>query len=295
MLAEAQEALLGLLGAPEGPAVALDGGITNRNYRVRWAGRDCVLRLPGGDTALLGIDRRAEHAAALAAAAAGVAPEVVAFEPVLGCLVTRFVEGRPMAAGELRGRVPELAATLRTIHAGPPIPARFDTAAIVDAYVAVARARGGHVPAAVEPLAAAARRVRAALTGPEHAPVPCHNDLLPANVLDGGGRLWIVDWEYAGMGDRYFDLGNASVNNGFGEAEDRALLTAYFGEATPARFAALRLMRAMSDVREGMWGVVQGAISDLEFDFAAYADEHLARALAAVEDPRFEEWLARAA
>ena len=103
-------------------------------------------------------------------------------------------------------------------------------------------------------------------------PVPCHNDLLTANFLDDGERVRIVDWEYAGMGDRFFDLGNLSVNNGFAEADDERLLAAYFGEpSTPRRFAALRLMRIMSDFREGMWGVVQTAISALDFDFDGYA------------------------
>ena len=102
----------------------------------------------------------------------------------------------------------------------------------------------------------------------------------------------ILDWEYAGMGDRYFDLGNLSVNNGFDEDEDERMLTAYWQqECTPRRFAALRLMRIMSDFREGMWGVVQTAISELDFDFVAYADEHLGRVEAAFADPRVERWL----
>ena len=137
-----------------------------------------------------------------------------------------------------------------------------------------------------------AREIRAALSDPEHAPVPCHNDLLTANFLFDGTRLRIVDWEYAGMGDRYFDLGNLSVNNGFSDDEDRALLAEYWQQpVTAQRFACLKLMRIMSDFREGMWGVVQMAISALEFDFAAYADEHLTRVSAGLADPRFPTWL----
>jgi thiamine kinase-like enzyme len=98
------------------------------------------------------------------------------------------------------------------------------------------------------------------------------------------------------MGDRYFDLGNLSVNNGLSEEDDERLLAAYWDEpCTPRRFAALRLMRAMSDVREALWGVVQGAVSELDFDYAAYAEEHLARLSGTVADPRFDEWLAAAA
>jgi aminoglycoside phosphotransferase (APT) family kinase protein len=286
MLAEAQRALAPVLGEPESPPQPLEGGITNRNYRLRWGGRDCVLRLPGKETALLGIDRRAELEATRAAAAAGVGPEVLAFEPRLGCLVTAWIEAAP--AEDVRARVPELADLLRKIHAGPPLPARFDSLGVGAAYARLVRERGGTVPEAGEALLAAVARISF-----QHAPAPCHNDLLGANVLDDGERLWIVDWDYAGMGDPYFDLGNLSVNNGFSGADDEALLDAY-SACTDERFAALRLMRVVSDLREGMWGVLQGVISDLDFDFAAYADEHLRRGLEAADDPRFEEWLALA-
>jgi thiamine kinase-like enzyme len=289
MLAEAQRALAPVLGEPEGPPRPLAGGITNRNYRLRWGGRETVLRLPGRETQLLGIDRRAELEATCAAAAAGVGPEVLAFEPRLGCLVTAWIEAAP--AGDVRGRIPELARLLRAIHAGPELPARFDSLGVGVAYARLVRERGGAVPVAAQRLLGLAARLRAVFSGPEHDDVPCHNDLLGANVLDDGRRLWIVDWDYAGMGDRFFDLGNLSVNNDFSEADDEALLEAYSGACTSARFAALRLMRIVSDLREGMWGVLQGAISDLEFDFGGYADEHLRRGAAALDDPRVEGWL----
>ena len=292
MPAEAVRALAPALGEPEGAPVALAGGITNRNYRLRWGGRDCVLRMPGKDTELLGIDRRAEWAATRAAAAAGVGPPVLAFEPGLGCLVTEFVEGRPVEPPELRARIPELAAALRTIHAGGELPASFDAFAVVEQYRRIAEARGAAPPPRFGQLADGARAIRAALTGPEHAPVPCHNDLLSANLLDDGRRLRILDWEYAGMGDRHFDLGNVAANNGFTDADDVALLDAYWeGGCTARRLAALRLMRVMSDFREGMWGVVQAAVSELEFDFAGYASEHLGRVAAALADPRLGRWL----
>ena len=186
---------------------------------------------------------------------------------------------RPVAAGHQPGT-------------GPPLRARFDSFAIVDAYRATAVAHGTPVPPQFGRLVSRARRIRELLTGPEHTPVPCHNDLLNANFIHDGERVRIVDWEYAGMGDRFFDLGNLSVNNGFSDGDDEALLAAYFGEpCTDRRFAALRLMRIMSDFREGMWGVVQRGISELDFDFAAYADEHLTRVGAAMDDPRFETWL----
>jgi thiamine kinase-like enzyme len=287
----ALERLVPALGPLEGEPVALDGGITNRNYRVRLGGGDYVVRLCGKDTAVLGIDRDAEARATEVAASLGVGPALVDRLP--DALVTRFISGRSVEAEELRARVPEVAATLRAIHDGPPVPGRFDSFRVVEAYREATQARGGSVPDHYAEAAAAAERIEAVMGG--RPPVPCHNDLLTANFIDDGERLRIVDWEYAGMGERFFDLANLSINNGFSEEEDRALLDAYFGGAGDAEFASLRLMRVMSDFREAMWGVVQTVASDLDFDYVAYADEHFARLRASAADPRFQDWLEVAA
>jgi thiamine kinase-like enzyme len=120
--------------------------------------------------------------------------------------------------------------------------------------------------------------------------VPCHNDLLNANFLDDGA-IRIVDWEYAGMGDRFFDLANFSVNHEFHLDDDRRLLAAYFGIERDADLAALRLMRFMSDFREAMWGVLQTAISELDFDFRKYAAKHFERLEKTAGDPEFTTYL----
>jgi thiamine kinase-like enzyme len=120
----------------------------------------------------------------------------------------------------------------------------------------------------------------------------CHNDLLPANLVeDEQGRLWLVDWEYAGWGDPYFDLGNLAVNNEFTDAEDEALLVAYFGQVTPSAWARLKLMKIVSDAREGIWGMVQTRISSLEFDFANYGARHLERFMDHCAAPKVATWL----
>jgi thiamine kinase-like enzyme len=254
----------------------LGGGITNRNFRVTTGGEAFVLRIGGRDTALLGIDRRVEHEASLAAAALGIGPEVVAFVEPEGYLVTRFVEGE-IGAVTASGA----AALLRRLHAGPVIPGRFDAFRVVEAYAQTARARGVAPPPAFAAAKATADRIERRRGG--YAPRPCHDDLLAANFIDDGARLWIVDWEYAGMGDPAFDLANFAVNNGLDESGDEALLAAY-GGGDPVVHV---LMRFMSDFREAMWGVVQQAIADLEFDFAAYAAEHFARLEATSAEPRF--------
>jgi thiamine kinase-like enzyme len=286
-----------VLGARQGEPVALDGGITNRNFRVVLGGADYVLRICGKDTAVLGIDRAAECQATMAAAQLGIGPEVVLYRPDLEVLVTRWIEGRVASGDDVRGAIEPVAAALRAVHGGPSLPARFDTFALVFDYRDEIRERGGRDPPGFHEAAAAAARIKSALvpTHPDHEPVPCHNDLLPANFLLDGETLRIVDWEYAGMGDRFFDLGNLAVNNGFDGDDEARLIAAYFGAPSARRLAALRLMRVMSDFREAMWGAVQEVVSELEFDYRAYRDEHFERLLAATRAPEFERSVTDAA
>jgi thiamine kinase-like enzyme len=279
---------------------ALSGGITNRNFLVHpGTGNDrYVLRLAGNDTHLLGISREVEHAATVAAAGVGVGPEVTAFIRPEGYLVTRFIDGTPVPVAAIHepATIERVALALRRIHDGPAIPGLFVPLRLVEAYRALAAARGVTIPAAYELAAAIGRRIElVCLTSP--VPLqPCHNDLLAANFIDDGERIRIVDWEYAGMGDPFFDLGNFSVNHGLTSDEDVALLAAYDGAAPgPDRLARLTLMRIVSDFREAMWGVLQQGISGLDVDFVAYATDHFDRLLSNASGPRFERALSEAA
>jgi thiamine kinase-like enzyme len=126
-------------------------------------------------------------------------------------------------------------------------------------------------------------------------PRPCHNDLLNANFIDDGQRIRIIDWEYAGMGDPFFDLGNFSINHELRPDEDELLLEAYDGAIDPRRLARLTLMRVVSDFREAMWGVLQQGVSTLDVDFVAYATAGFDRLLRNAGSPRFEHALATVA
>ena len=269
----------------------LSGGITNRNFRVDVDGGAFVLRMGGQNTSLLGIDRVTEHAASLRAAEIGIGPDVQAFIEPEGWLVTRFIQGRTVPPEEIRrpAGIRRVAAVLRRIHGAAAIPGRFDAHAVVDQYRIEALAHGVSVPPEFVAAHEVSERVRSA-RGPQDL-VPCHNDLLNANFLDDG-EIRIVDWEYAGMGDRFFDLANLSVNHEFGLDEDRMLVAAYFGDEKPGDLAALRLMRFMSDFREAMWGVLQSGISELDFDFKGYADKHFQRMLTTAADPQFDRYVA---
>ncbi len=271
----------------------LTAGITNRNYLLEANGERVVVRVFGADTELLGIDRAAEDVAARSAAAAGVGPQVVAFLPEAGCLVTRFVAGTTVPEEDLQ-RPDVIAAVVRSvraIHACEPIPSAFPVFRIVEDYADLARTRGVTVPPGYDMARSFAQRIEAAFA---RAPMPlrtCHNDLLNANFLMDGDHVWVLDYEYAGMGDPFFDLGNLSINNGLSEEAQGYLLSAYFGEVRDGHRARLGLMRLMSDFREAMWGVVQQALSTLDVDYVDYANRHFERLAATAEDDRFEDWV----
>jgi thiamine kinase-like enzyme len=270
----------------------LSGGITNRNFLVAVDARPerYVIRLAGNDTHLLGISREVEHAATVAAAGVGVGPEVVAFIRPEGFLVTRFIEGSPVGVDEVRERdtLTRVADSLRRVHGGPAIPGLFVPLRIVEAYRALALARGVPIPREYESAAAIGRRIEMACLADPVELRPCHNDLLNANFIDDGSRIRIVDWEYAGMGDPAFDLGNFSVNHDLTADDDANLLGEYAGSVRPAPLGRLTAMRVVSDFREAMWGVLQQGISSLDFDFQGYAGEHFDRLLANASTPRFE-------
>lgn len=275
----------------------LAGGITNQNYRVEVGGHSFVLRLSGANTDLLGIDRRHERAANMAAAAAGLAPEVVYFIEPEGYLITRFIAGKPITPDEMRQpeTIQQVAGILQRIHGMPPIPGSFSPFQVVTEYRRLAGEHGvTGWPDDFDWLLARLHAVEAAFARDAAFPCPCHNDLLNENFLreNATGRICVLDWEYAGMGDSYFDLASLAAQHRFGDEQDALLLQAYFGESTPRRLACLKLMKCMSDFREAMWGMLQTGISALDFDFRGYAGTYFDRLSAGFHDPRVDDWLA---
>ncbi len=280
------------LGQSVGTPEPLSGGITNRNYRATLGGTDYVIRVPGKDTSLLGIDRAAPSSPRTPPLPRSASPR-----RSRRCSRTRlpsspnFIEGRAMERGGApRGasRFAMWRTRCRVMHAAPAIPSRFDSFRIVENYEEVARDLGVEIPAGYADAHACAGRIEELMTGPEHDPVPCHNDLLAANFIWDGLRVRIVDWEYAGMGDRYFDLANFAVNNELPEAARHDMLEHYFRRPpTERQLATLHLFTFMSDFREAMWGVVQQGASDIEFDFADYTRKHFGRLAETADAPEF--------
>jgi len=273
----------------------LGGGITNQNFRVDLEDNDSyVLRLVGANTELLGIDRENEYIANQMAGSLGIAPEVVYFIRPEGCLVTRFIRGRSIPPEEIRQpeNLSKVAGLLKKIHAMPAIPGSFSVFKVVEEYTQVALRYGIAFPENFDWLLQHLYQAGEAFAKNSLPLCPCHNDLLNENFLLVEDTIYILDWEYAGMGDRFFDLANFSVNHSLTDEQDRYFLKAYFGEVTEKHWAYLKIMKVLSDFRESMWGLVQTGISKLDFDFRGYADRHFKRMTQNLQDPRWNEWIA---
>jgi thiamine kinase-like enzyme len=258
----------------------LEGGLTNRNYRLECGSDRFVLRIAGETSPMLGIDRGTEHSCAQAAFAAGIAPEVVAFLPEHGAMVTRFVQGLLLdtEAVQTPSILRRVVNSLHRYHECPNGAGQFSAFDTVRRYYGQARKREVPFPKEIVPAMETLAGIEHAVGVPDRLR-PCHNDLLPANFIYDKSRVWILDWEYAGVGDLFFDLGNLAANNCFGDAQEQRLLEYYFGKTRPADLRRLRLMRLASDMREAMWGFLQMGISTLAFDYRGYAHRHLRRFL----------------
>lgn len=271
----------------------LRGGITNLNYRVDVEGRAYVLRIGLEGAELLGIDRRREVQCMVAAGRAGVAPEVVYAQPREGLLVTRFVAGRALVPdravrGEVRMRIVR---AMRRYHGGLPFAGRFSPSRTLERYLAAARGGRASFPRDADRLFERVSSIAAILRRNRSAPRPCHNDLWGRNLIDDGRRVHIVDWEYAGMGDLFFDLANFAIYHCPTDAADAALLSAYFGRARPASLARLKLMKIVAELREALWYMVSLRLPAGRRTSVALAAAHFRRCRRALSHPRLPDWL----
>jgi thiamine kinase-like enzyme len=264
----------------------LPGGLTNVNLRVRGTDDgdplDVVVRWTRGDAELLGIDRAAEHDNAVAAYQAGVGAEVLEYRPDLSITVISFLTGTSLtdldfADGEVLRRSAD---AVRRLHTGPRFVNDFDMFARQAGYVEVVREHGMTLPSGYADHAAAWEDVRLALAVVPRPTVPCNNDLLAANYIDDGTRVWLIDYEYSGNNDACFELGNTTTECDFTQEQIDAWCEAYFGDPTPADRARVRVQALCSQYGWSLWGFIQEAASPIDFDFHAWGMERYEKAAA---------------
>ncbi|MER8971230.1 MULTISPECIES: phosphotransferase family protein [unclassified Mesorhizobium] len=290
--ARAALAAIPMLAGYDGPLERL-GGLTNLVFR----GKDFCLRIPGKGTEEY-INRANEAVAAREAAKAGVSPDVLHVDAETGVLVTRFVAGAETMSPEKfktrPGSPARAGKAFRKLHtSGAVFPFRFELFAMIDDYLKVLSTKDVALPAGYHDVVREAEAVRSALAAQPLPIVACHCDPLCENFLDTGDRMWIVDWEYSGMNDPLWDLGDLSVEGQFDAAQDEEMTLAYFGgEPRPAERARIVIYKAMCDLLWTLWGLIQLANKNPADDFRAYADGRFARCKALMEMPEFSRHLA---
>jgi thiamine kinase-like enzyme len=283
---------LGLMEATDDLQVLRLGGLTNRVYKAGSGPAALCVRLPGKGTEEY-INRAVEAVAAGEAARAGVSPPLVHVDPAAGVLVTRFIADSVTMTPDLFASREGAAARAGQIFArlhrsGAAFDFRFELFSMIDSYLDILSTKHVAFPEGYHEGLKEAETVRAALAAQPVGLAPCHCDPLAENFLDTGDRMWIVDWEYSGMNDPMWDLGDLSVEAAFGPQQDKEMMQAYFG-GPPSAFDLGRMViyKAMCDLLWTLWGLIQVANGNPAEDFTAYSQNRFRRCRALMQAPAF--------
>jgi thiamine kinase-like enzyme len=281
-----------LAGTPRQVSV-LSGGLTNQNFKVTTPDGVFVARVLSDGGELLGIDRDHEYRNSVIAAAAGIGAPVIDFRPDDRILVLGYIEGRTLTNADVAEPVTlaRIARACATLHQAGRFAGDFDMFEVQAAYYATATAAGMTIPAGYDDLMPAFQAAGRALAVRAEGTVPCNNDLLAANFIDDGERIWLIDYEYSGNNDPCFELGNIAGECGLDSDALAALVTAYYGRARRSRIARAQLFTMVSRYGWTLWGAIQHASSRLDFDFWSWAMERFEAAAAGFTSPEFNRLL----
>jgi thiamine kinase-like enzyme len=271
----------------------LPGGLTNRNVKVTTAEAVYVARCSSPSSSLLGIDRDNEYFNSLAAQRAGVGAPVIDYRPELGVLLIGYLEGTTLCSADFAraGVIQKVAQACRTLHGGPRFHRGFDMFTLQPAYLKIVQDNGFRLPSDYLTFAGQFDSIRAALADPHRATVPCHNDLLAANFVEDGERMWLIDYEYSGNNDPCFELGNIWRDNRLTLEQLDELVTCYYGRSSRSELARARLQGTVSQYGWTLWGCIQNGASALDFDFWEWGMERYENAVQEFRGPEFSRLL----
>jgi thiamine kinase-like enzyme len=283
----------------------LGGGITNHNYIVwvngGWGnpgGGKYVLRVPGAGTDMF-IDRNVERECMIEAARVGVAPAVAHVIEPEKAMVIVFVDGELMHPETMAGHpdhIRQAVETLKVFHDKAIFGNKIEIFAMLRRYTKIAREINAPTPERLEAMLKVMDEIEKATARDPVPYVACHNDLLSENfIIDADGKMWIIDWEYGGMTDPYFDLGDHVMEHPYSRDEERLIIETYCGGMDEKAFARMMLYKIVSGVWWGVWAMIQHTVSKIEFDYMAWGLERgVDRAQRGVDDPDYPAWLAGA-
>jgi thiamine kinase-like enzyme len=260
----------------------LPGGLTNRNYKVTTPDGTFVARRSEQGTALLAIDRDCEYRNSVTAAASGAGAPVIEYRPQDRLLVVGFIDGRTLTAADVAAprNVPRIAQACRRLHDGGRFGNDFNMFDVQRGYLAVTQARGFKIPKGYDDLVPQFQAAEQALAARPAKTVACNNDLLAANFIDDGDRIWLIDYELSGNNDACFELGNIAAESHLDDDALAALVTAYDGRPRRSRIARARLLGLVGMYGWTLWGAIQNGSSPIDFDFWGWAMERFEGAAA---------------
>ncbi len=276
----------------------LPGGLTNRNFKISKEKATYVARVASGGSELLAINREHEYRNSQRAAAAGVGAPVIEYAPQFGVLVIGYLEGRTLTNADVAdpANLRRIARACKALHGAERFDGDFNMFAIQRRYRAVAADRGFKIPDSYDELgvafgAAEQALARSAANTGADSTVPCNNDLLPANFIDGGDKIWLIDYEYSGNNDACFELGNIWAESHLTDDALAELVTEYYGRRLRNKIARAMLLGLVGKYGWTLWGAIQAAVSPLDFDFWAWGMERFDGAAEGFRGPGFGKLL----
>ena len=253
----------------------IKGGLTNINYRVDTPLSIFMLRM-SSETNLLGINRADEIENLKKAYQAGIAPEVKYFSDKDNILITNWIEGKTLSLADIEtetGLLERIAKTVKKLHSSPLFEGNFSYPNIRKQYLKTILDNNYFLPEGyldVEPMLL---ELEKKLSLEPEKWVSCHHDLVAANFIDDGQKLWIIDYEYAGPNEPCFDIGNFAMEKGLNDAQLTTFCEAYWGEHLPEKIARAKACGILSGCVWVLWDCIQDAISPIDFDFRGWAEK----------------------
>ncbi len=271
----------------------LGGGITNHNYKITVEGKTYVMRIPGTGTEIF-IDRENEVRCSITAAKSGVVPDILYHLKPENITVVPFILGKTLTTVEIAGNddlIKRIVRAIKTIHAGEAFSKPFNPFDTVRSYMSYVERYNAPLPDDFPWMMSLSDNIEKAVERNRPRDVPCHNDYLSENFIDDGKRIWIIDWEYGGQGDPFFDLGDFAVEHPLTRRQEELIILEYCGEMVRERFYRTLLYKIISDLWWSIWAMIQSKISKINFDFYIYGNNRFERLRKNAADRDFKKWL----
>jgi len=271
----------------------LGGGITNHNYKVNVGDETFVLRIPGAGTSIF-IDRDNELNCSLSAGETGVVPKVMYHLKPENITIVQFIKGKTLNTEEIIGSdelIRRILKAIKTIHDKASFKNIFNPFDTIRNYMNYVEKYSAPLPSDFDWMLTLAHGIEKSMKRNPPESVACHNDYLSENFLDDGNQIWIIDWEYGGQGDPFFDLGDFAVEHPFTDEQEELIIKKYCGELKLNRLYRMRLYKIISDLWWSIWAMIQSRVSKIDFDFYTYGNRRFDRLRRNAKNYDYSRWI----